>query len=46
MRQCLWCGNSYEQGMDGVCRSCWEENQFPKEQAEPAQELGNESDNF
>lgn len=28
MNQCLWCGDYYEQGMEGICRSCWEKNQF------------------
>jgi hypothetical protein len=28
MKQCLWCGNEYTEGMDGICRSCWEKNQF------------------
>jgi len=33
---CLWCGNNYEEGLEGCCRRCWEENQFNSE------EVGNE----
>jgi hypothetical protein len=29
MNQCLLCGNGYVEGMEGVCRSCWEKYQFP-----------------
>jgi hypothetical protein len=25
---CNWCGNPYLEGMEGICRKCWEENQF------------------
>ena len=33
--QCLWCGNYYSEGMEGVCRSCWEKYQFT-EQHQPS----------
>jgi len=29
---CLWCGNYYNEGMEGCCRKCWEDNQFKEEQ--------------
>ena len=31
MAQCLWCGNEYAEGMEGVCRGCWEKHQFGEE---------------
>ena len=31
---CLWCGAVYEEGMDGCCRKCWEENQFAEEESD------------
>ena len=31
MKQCLWCGNEYIEGQEGVCRECWEKNQFLKQ---------------
>jgi hypothetical protein len=30
--RCLWCGAEYSQGMEGVCRECWDKNQFPKKE--------------
>jgi len=31
-KKCLWCGNDYIEGMEGICRSCWEKNQFSQEE--------------
>jgi hypothetical protein len=28
IKYCLWCGNEYSEGMDGIYRSCWERYQF------------------
>lgn len=32
---CLWCGSLYLEGMEGICRNCWEKNQFSEPEPEP-----------
>ena len=38
MNQCLWCGNHYVQGQEGICRECWEKNQFSMKEPEEAKD--------
>lgn len=37
-KQCLWCGDFYLEGMEGICRRCWEKNQFKDEEKQDTQE--------
>ncbi len=36
-KQCLWCGGFFGEGNEGICRECWEKNQFPDD---PTSRLG------
>ena len=42
---CIWCGcTAYSSGsMDGICRDCWEANQFALEKQESLERLENMS---